>query len=97
MTPARLILQRMTKHVALLVSLTDIVKRHYEKGEPRDRVRVNEVATVVADELDVGVSNVLRSNVRKATRMLGFTRIVNRASVKSYVGMRRRKETNAAD
>lgn len=96
MTHARLILQRMSKHVAMLVTLSDIVKRHYEKGDAKDRVRVNEVACAVADELDVCVSNVLRANVRRAAKLLGHSRVAKSGNVKWYLGLRR-KVTDEAE
>lgn len=94
MNHARLILQRMSKHVAMLVSLSDIVKRSYEKGGPKDRIRLNEVACHVADELDVCVSPPLRANVKKAAALLGHTRIVKSGNVRYYLGVKRKEHND---
>jgi hypothetical protein len=88
---ARYIAGRFKKHLAYLAVLAKVIGESYERTtNPRDRVRLSEVAFHVAERRDVAVSTPLRRDVQKAARLLGFTRIVTVEHVRYYQGMRSR-------
>lgn len=89
----QLITSRLRRHLAYLAVLAKAIDASYVKTvNPRDRIRLSEVADLVATNRDVDVSTPLRRDAVKAARLLGFTRIVNVSGAKHYSGMKRRED-----
>lgn len=91
MNVARFIATRAQKYLARLAVMAQVIDAAYEKTDSsKDRVRLSEVAELVAAKRDVEVSTPLRKDVVKAARLLGFTRITKTDNVPRYSFMRRR-------
>lgn len=91
MNPTRFIAGRVRRHLAYLAVLAKAIDATYEKTESHgDRVRASEVAQLVATVRDVALSTPFRQDVRKAAKLLGFTRVVRVSNVAHYTQMKRR-------
>ena len=78
---------------ALIVTakITRVLRSAYDlTDDPRDLVRVGEVAQLVADRLDVDNSPSFRARVRVAARAAGWKWVTTRGHVARYRRMRPR-------